>query len=82
MVVELASTVTTTTEGVAVVVALALPLPLLELEVEGVEVVAEGVFSEEYPAGKVDTFGMVVEPVADEAAPGRAANPTAGGLNR
>lgn len=82
--VELASTVTTTTEGVAVVVALALPLPLplLELEVEGVEEVAEGVFSEEYPAGKVDTFGIVVEPVADEAAPGRAANPTAGGLNR
>lgn len=75
---SLASTVTTTTEGVAVVVA----LPLLLVDVEGVEEVGEGVLFDEYPAGNVETFGMVVDPVAEEAAPGKAANPTAGGLYR
>ena len=75
---SLASTVTTTTEGVAVVVA----LPLLLLDVEGVEDVGEGVLLDEYPAGRVETLGIVVDPVADEAAPGKAANPTAGGLYR
>lgn len=59
------------------------PDPLAE-EVDGEEDVAEGVGpSEVYPGGKVDTFGMVVEPVADAAAaPANAANPTAGGSNR
>jgi hypothetical protein len=73
-----ASTVTTTTLGVAVVVA----LPLLEVDVEGVEEVGEGVLLDEYPAGNVDTFGIVVEPVADDTDPGNAAKPTAGGLKR
>lgn len=85
---------TVTTSGVAIELELvlvldplddreALPEPDLEVEVDGVEDVGEGVApSEVYPGGKVDTFGIVVEPVDVVAAPASAANPTAGGSNR
>lgn len=81
-----ATTVTTT--GVAVDAELEIlldpePEDNLEVDVEGVEEVGEGVApSDVYPAGNVDTFGMVVDPVADVAEPANAANPTAGGSNR
>jgi hypothetical protein len=77
---------TVTTSGVAIELERVLLLdrdPLAE-DVESDEDVGDGVApSDVKPAGKVDTFGIVVDPVTDAAAaPANAANPTAGGSNR